>query len=94
MKKILFSHSYFYKFDSKQWKTCEPYPPLMTITAAALMRQNDYEVQLFDFFGKLIQNDTYYESQVSLNLSNLSSGGYFLKILMEGETYVKRIIIK
>ena len=48
MKKILFSHSYFYKFDSKQWKTSEPYPPLMTITAAALMRHNDYEVQLFD----------------------------------------------
>ncbi|MFY0651985.1 MAG: radical SAM protein [Cyclobacteriaceae bacterium] len=48
MKKILFSHSYFYKFDSKQWKTSEPYPPLMTITAAALMRENGYEVELFD----------------------------------------------
>lgn len=48
MKKILFTHSYFYKFDQKQWKTAEPYPPLMTITAAALMREDGYEVQLFD----------------------------------------------
>lgn len=48
MKKILFSHSYFYKFDAKQWKMAEPYPPLMTITAAALMREEGYEVQLFD----------------------------------------------
>ncbi len=48
MKKILFSHSYFYKFDSKQWKAAEPYPPLMTITAAALMRAHKYEVRLFD----------------------------------------------
>jgi anaerobic magnesium-protoporphyrin IX monomethyl ester cyclase len=48
MKKILFSHSYFYKFDSKQWNMAEPYPPLMTIGAAALMREFGYEVQLFD----------------------------------------------
>lgn len=48
MKRILFSHSYFYKFDKKQWRTAEPYPPLMTITAAALMRENGFEVQLFD----------------------------------------------
>lgn len=48
MKKVLFSHSYFYKFDVKQWRIAEPYPPLMTITAAALMRQSGYEVHLFD----------------------------------------------
>lgn len=48
MKRILFSHSYFYKFDSKQWSIAEPYPPLMTIGAAALMRREGYEVELFD----------------------------------------------
>lgn len=48
MKRILFSHSYFYKFDAKQWKAAEPYPPLMTITAAALLRENGFEVALFD----------------------------------------------
>ena len=48
MKKILFSHSYFYKFDAKQWRIAEPYPPLMTMTAAALMREQGYEVLLFD----------------------------------------------
>lgn len=48
MKRILFSHSYFYQFDAKQWRTKEPYPPLMTITAAALMKEEGYEVKLFD----------------------------------------------
>ena len=48
MKKVLFSHSYFYRLDSKQWKMAEPFPPLMTITAAAHLRNNGYNVALFD----------------------------------------------
>lgn len=48
MKKILFTHSYFYKFDPKQWNTKQPYPPLGTIYAAAVMRKAGYDVSLFD----------------------------------------------
>ena len=48
MNKILFSHSYFLRFDPKQWETGQPYPPLATIGAAALMREHDYQVSLFD----------------------------------------------
>ncbi len=46
--KVLFSHSYFYRLDAKQWKIAEPFPPLMTITAASYLRENGYEVDLFD----------------------------------------------
>jgi len=45
---ILFSHSYFLRFDPKQWSLGQPYPPLGTLYAAALMRQNGYKVSLFD----------------------------------------------
>jgi len=48
MDQILFTHSYFYRFDPKQWKTAQPYPPYGTISAAALMRECGYEVSLFD----------------------------------------------
>jgi anaerobic magnesium-protoporphyrin IX monomethyl ester cyclase len=48
MKKLLFSHSYFLRFDPKQWETGQPYAPLGTMYAAALMRQKGYEVSLFD----------------------------------------------
>lgn len=48
MSKILFSHSYFMRFDPKQWATAQPYAPLGTLYAAALMRQNGYEVSLLD----------------------------------------------
>ena len=48
MKKILFTHSYFYRFDPKQWDTKQPYPPLGTIYAAAVMREAGYNVSLFD----------------------------------------------
>src|SRR5258708_9237879 len=48
MDKLLFSHSYFMRFDPKQWATGQPYPPLATIGAAALLRERGFEVSLFD----------------------------------------------
>jgi radical SAM superfamily enzyme YgiQ (UPF0313 family) len=45
---ILFSHSYFLRFDPKQWSTGRPYPPLGTLYAASLLRENGYDVTLFD----------------------------------------------
>jgi anaerobic magnesium-protoporphyrin IX monomethyl ester cyclase len=48
MSQILFSHSYFLRFDPKQWSLGQPYPPLGTLYAAALMREHGYEVGLFD----------------------------------------------
>lgn len=45
---ILFSHSYYYPLDAKQWKNKTPFPPLGTIYAAALMRKNGYTTDLFD----------------------------------------------
>ncbi len=48
MSDILFTHSYFYKFDRKQWETQQPYPPYGTLYAAALMRSCGFEVGLFD----------------------------------------------
>jgi len=48
MGKILFSHSYFLRFDPKQWEIGQPYAPLGTLYAAAYMRANGYDVSLFD----------------------------------------------
>jgi anaerobic magnesium-protoporphyrin IX monomethyl ester cyclase len=45
---VLFSHSYFLRFDPKQWDTGQPYAPLGTLYAASLMRENGYQVALFD----------------------------------------------
>lgn len=47
-KSILFSHSYFLRFDPKQWATGQPYAPLGTLYAASVMRGHQYEVALFD----------------------------------------------
>jgi anaerobic magnesium-protoporphyrin IX monomethyl ester cyclase len=38
MTKVLFANTYFYKLDSKQWRFKQPYPPLGTILAAAVVR--------------------------------------------------------
>ncbi len=48
MSKILFTHSYFMRFDPKQWATGQPYPPIGTLYAAAVMRQEGHEVSLLD----------------------------------------------
>jgi anaerobic magnesium-protoporphyrin IX monomethyl ester cyclase len=48
MKRILFTHSYFLRFDPKQWATGQPYAPLGTLYAAAFMRQHGYAISFFD----------------------------------------------
>ncbi|HEX7014439.1 MAG TPA: radical SAM protein [Cyclobacteriaceae bacterium] len=48
MARVLFTHSYFYRFDPKQWRMKQPYPPLATILAAAVIRERGFDVRLFD----------------------------------------------
>src|SRR6185437_1764588 len=45
---ILFTHSYFLRFDPKQWALGQPYAPLGTLYAAALMREKEKTVSVFD----------------------------------------------
>lgn len=46
--KVVLSTSYFYKKDSKQWSDKKPYPPYGTLVAAAYLKANGYEVNVFD----------------------------------------------
>jgi anaerobic magnesium-protoporphyrin IX monomethyl ester cyclase len=48
MSRILLAHSYFLRFDQKQWERGKPYPPLATIQVAAMLRALGPEVVLFD----------------------------------------------
>ncbi len=48
MLDILFSHSYYYPLDKKQWANKTPFPPLGTLYAASLLRAEGYKVGLFD----------------------------------------------
>ncbi len=48
MKNVLLTNAYFYRFDPKQWANQQPYPPYGTLYAAALLREQGYNVSLFD----------------------------------------------
>ncbi|MEX2161378.1 MAG: radical SAM protein [Anaerolineales bacterium] len=48
MSKILFGQSYYLRFDPKLWEAMQPYPPLGTLYAASVLRQQGFDVALFD----------------------------------------------
>ncbi|HEY4937142.1 MAG TPA: radical SAM protein, partial [Puia sp.] len=48
MNKILITHSYFLRFDPKQWKTGKPYAPLGTLYAVSFLKKHGYPVSFFD----------------------------------------------
>ncbi|MGB1288670.1 MAG: B12-binding domain-containing radical SAM protein, partial [Aggregatilineales bacterium] len=48
MTDILFGQSYYLRFDEKLWQAMQPYPPLGTLYAASYMREQGYDVALFD----------------------------------------------
>ncbi len=45
---ILVGHSYFLRFDRKQWEKAKPYPPLATLQTASSLRDAGYDVAVFD----------------------------------------------
>lgn len=48
MAQILLTHSYHLFYDQKQTQKMQPYPPLGTLYAAALLRLQGYSVAVFD----------------------------------------------
>ncbi|MBZ5514395.1 MAG: B12-binding domain-containing radical SAM protein [Acidobacteriia bacterium] len=48
MTDVLLTHSYHLFFDRKQARRMQPYPPLGTLYAAALLREKGFRVALFD----------------------------------------------
>jgi len=45
---ILVGHSFFLRFDAKQFDRAKPYPPLATVQVAELLRRQGHQVALFD----------------------------------------------
>jgi len=45
---VLFGQSYYLRFDPKLWRAMQPYPPLGTLYAAAVLRERGWDVALFD----------------------------------------------
>lgn len=48
MTDVLFGQAYHLRFDPKLWNAMEPYPPLGTLYAAALLREHGWRVALHD----------------------------------------------
>lgn len=48
MPSVLIGHSFFLRFDTKQWERARPYPPLATLQVAELVRRQGHAVRLFD----------------------------------------------
>jgi radical SAM superfamily enzyme YgiQ (UPF0313 family) len=45
---VLLTHSYFLRFDPKQWNNQTPYPPLATLYASAVLRRAGYDIRFVD----------------------------------------------
>jgi len=85
MSNILFSHSYYYKLDEKQWKNKMPFPPLGTLYAASLLRENGFAVDLFDTNLR----DNPFEIESVLKLKNPE----FLVIYDDGFNYLTNNVL-
>jgi len=85
MSNLLFSHSYYYKLDPKQWKNKTPFPPLGTLYAASLMRENGYEVRLFD--TNLLDNPNSIEPVIQMQLPE------YLVIYDDGFNYLTKMCL-
>lgn len=82
--RVLFSHSYFLNKDKKQWHSGNAYPPLGTIYAASFLRENGYEISLFD---TMLAND---ESEIK---SYLKEKPDFVIFYDDGFNYLSKMCL-
>ena len=64
MAMVLLAHSYFLRLDPKQHAKMKPYPPLNTLHAATVLRNDDIDVAVFDAMLAADESDF----QVALDL--------------------------
>lgn len=48
MAKLFVTHSYFLKFDAKQWENQQPYAPLATLYVTSVLRKAGYSLSFYD----------------------------------------------
>jgi radical SAM superfamily enzyme YgiQ (UPF0313 family) len=57
LSEVLVGQSYFLRFDPKLWEAMEPYPPLGSLYAAAVLRERGFDVAVFDAMLAESEND-------------------------------------
>jgi anaerobic magnesium-protoporphyrin IX monomethyl ester cyclase len=84
MSTALVTHSYLYKLDPKQWETKQPYAPLGTLQAAAVIRDLGIGTSVFDV--GLLENPSEIKSALQ------SSPRYFI-IYDDGFNYLTKMCL-
>ena len=63
MQSVLIAHSYFLRFDQKQFDRAKPYPPLATLQVAARLRRQGRAVTVFD--AMLAESTAEFDAQLA-----------------------------
>lgn len=67
--------------------------PVLNIIIPQEYNSANYQIQLFDYQGKLIKSDSASGSQTMLNVSGIEPGLYCISIWVEDQFYLKKIVI-
>jgi radical SAM superfamily enzyme YgiQ (UPF0313 family) len=82
---ILFTHSYFLRFDPKEFKAMMPYPPLGTMYAASYLRSLGYSVALHDTMLRQREDE--------INASLLAHNPQIVVIYDDGFNYLTKMCL-
>ncbi len=83
--RILFTHSYFLRFDPKEFRAMMPYPPLGTLYAANYLRSLGYSVALHDTMLR--------QHEVELNTSLQAQKPEIVVIYDDGFNYLTKMCL-
>lgn len=73
--------------------TLSPNPTNAVLNVSSSTRVNHFKIEIIDALGKVLISEDYKElNQTSINVSNLSSGIYFIKVISGENTSTKKFI--
>lgn len=84
------------KVEDMQDKTINVYPnPASSVVTLQLADNSQANVQLFNLVGQVVMSEQVNgQDQVTLNVNNLNSGVYMLKVNQAGKVYTSKLIVR
>ncbi|MDR2979198.1 MAG: T9SS type A sorting domain-containing protein [Bacteroidales bacterium] len=68
--------------------------PATNMFTVDLEENGSAQVQLFNLVGQLVYSEQTNDSSISVNVSNLNSGVYMLKIMQDGKIHTSKVIVR
>ncbi|WP_159038452.1 S8 family serine peptidase [Brumimicrobium mesophilum] len=67
---------------------------LLNVTIPEELNGGNYEIQMLDLLGKIMIKESHTNKNIKINVSDLNTGSYILRVLVGGKSFKKMVVVE